>query len=53
MVGDYFLFFRLQPWLVSFKAAKLKPKIKVGLTFKMYIPFKWGWKEVQVIGVYI
>lgn len=31
-----------------------KKKIKVGLAFKMYHgdPFKWGWKEVQVIGVH-
>lgn len=33
---------------------KAKDKIKVGLAFKMYHgdPFKWGWKEVQVVGVH-
>ena len=33
---------------------KAKDKIKVGLAFKMYHgdPFKWGWKEVHVVGVH-
>lgn len=40
-------------WYHSKQLKETKAKIKVGLTFKMYNgdPFKWGWKEVQVIGV--
>ena len=41
-------------WYHSKQLKETKAKIKVGLTFKMYNgdPFKWGWKEVQVIGVH-
>lgn len=41
-------------WYHSKEIKKAKDKIKVGLAFKMYHgdPFKWGWKEVQVVGVH-
>lgn len=41
-------------WYHSNKIKEAKAKIKVGLTFKMYHgdPFKWGWKEVQVVDVH-
>ena len=41
-------------WYHSRQLKETKAKIKVGLTFKMYHgdPFKWGWKEVQVVGVH-
>lgn len=40
-------------WYHSKELKATKAKIKVGLAFKMYHgdPFKWGWKEVQVVGV--
>jgi hypothetical protein len=40
-------------WYHSKELKETKAKIKVGLAFKMYHgdPFKWGWKEVQVVGV--
>lgn len=40
-------------WYHSKQLKEIKAKIKVGLTFKMYHgdPFKWGWKEIQVVGV--
>lgn len=38
-------------WYHSKQLKETKAKIKVGLAFKMYHgdPFKWGWKEVQVV----
>jgi hypothetical protein len=41
-------------WYYSKQLKETKAKIKVGLTFKMYNgdPFKWGWKEVEVVGVH-
>ena len=41
-------------WYHTNKLKEAKDKIKVGLAFKMYHgdPFKWGWKEVQVVGVH-
>ena len=41
-------------WYHSKQLKEAKDKIKVGLAFKMYHgdPFKWGWKEVQVVGVH-
>lgn len=41
-------------WWHSKEVKETKDKIKVGLAFKMYHgdPFKWGWKEVQVVGVH-
>ena len=41
-------------WYHSKEVKETKDKIKVGLAFKMYHgdPFKWGWKEVQVVGVH-
>lgn len=40
-------------WYHSKELKTTKAKIKVGLAFKMYHgdPFKWGWKEVQVVGL--
>lgn len=41
-------------WYHTKELKEVKSKIKVGLTFKMYHgdPFKWGWKEVQVVEVH-
>ena len=41
-------------WYHSKQLKEAKDRIKVGLAFKMYHgdPFKWGWKEVQVVGVH-
>lgn len=41
-------------WYHSKQLKAAQSKIKVGLAFKMYHgdPFKWGWKEVQVVGVH-
>ena len=41
-------------WYHSKQLKEAQSKIKVGLAFKMYHgdPFKWGWKEVQVVGVH-
>lgn len=41
-------------WYHSKQLKEAKAKIRVGLAFKMYHgdPFKWGWKEVQVVGVH-
>lgn len=40
-------------WYHNGQIKEAKSKIKPGLCFKMYHgdPFKWGWKEVRVIGV--
>lgn len=40
-------------WYHSKEIKETKAKIKPGLCFKLYNgdPFKWGWKEVQVVSV--
>lgn len=41
-------------WYHSKELKEAKAKIKVGFAFKMYHgdPFKWGWKEIHVVGVH-